>query len=159
MKTNIIKFLGIAFLATTILSACSGSSSNPTPTPTPTNTDPTCSQPTVDVKLARTQVVGVWKWVQSEISGRAGTTIETPASTSSTRSYNFKEEGTVDYSENGKIVNTYDYTVTVVDKNNMVLTFTLKGATTDTYTIASCSQSLKLTLLNSSFNAVHLYNK
>ncbi len=151
------KFLGIAFIATTMLSACSGSSSNPTPNPT-VNTDPTCAKPTLDAKLARTQVLGTWKWIQTETTGRAGTTIETPASTGKTQSITFKEDGTVEYAENGKVFATYTYEVAIIAKD-MVLSNFDKGTLTSSYTVASCSMSLKLTDIGTSLNSVTLYNK
>ena len=151
------KFLGIIFIATTILSACD--SSNPTPNST-VNTDPTCAKPTLDAKLARTQVLGTWKWIQTETTSRGGSSISNPTSEGKSQGLTFKENS-VDELVKGSVISSYGYNIEATPlTGELTMTYTnAAGDVIRTYNLAFCSGSLKITPTNVSINVTHLYNK
>jgi hypothetical protein len=148
---HITKKISLFFLAFALV-ACSDSNT--------AISDPTCTlTASKDVKQVRSQVIGEWNWVQSEISGRTGATIETPASTGKKRTLSVTADGNLVLKENGVVTNNYSYDIVSTTDGDIVVSYLSNGVSVSQYKVASCAKSLRLTNLSNSLNEVTLYSR
>lgn len=148
---HITKKLSVFILAAALF-ACSDSKTE--------TLDPNCTLTTSkDVKQVRTQVVGEWTWVQTEIVGRAGTTVETPTSTGKKRTLSVTADGNIVLKENGVVSNNYVYDIVSTTDGDIVMSYRYNGIEVAQYKVASCAKSLRLSNLSNSLNETILYSR
>ena len=119
-----------------------------------------CTAPAAQVNIAKSLIVGDWKWVKTEITQRSGKRIDTPASTGTTMKLSFKSDGSMAYLVNTDIQQARSYDVTPFQSGVIVLTYLDdSGTETEKYDMRVCQSVLELNNVKSSVAEVLFFEK